>query len=34
MPMDMIVVLIMTTAFGIFAATLYWADVRTRRLRS
>jgi len=32
MPTDTIVVLIMATAFGIFAATLYWADVRTRGL--
>ena len=30
MPTDMIVVLVMATAFGIFAATLYWADLRTR----
>ena len=30
MPTDTIVVLIMATAFGIFAATLYWADLRTR----
>ena len=30
MPTDTIVVLIMAAAFGIFAATLYWADLRTR----
>jgi hypothetical protein len=30
MPTDTIVVLIMATAFGIFAATLYWADLHTR----
>jgi hypothetical protein len=28
----MIVVLTMAGAFGIFAATLYWADLRTRGL--
>jgi hypothetical protein len=32
MPTDTIVVLIMASAFGIFAATLYWADLHTRRL--
>jgi hypothetical protein len=32
MPTDMIVALVMATAFGIFAATLYWADLRTRGL--
>jgi hypothetical protein len=32
MPADMIVVLVMATAFGIFAATLYWADLQTRGL--
>ena len=30
MPVDMIVVVLMAAAFGIFAATLYWADLRTR----
>ena len=30
MPTDTIIVLFMATAFGIFAATLYWADLRTR----
>jgi len=30
MPTDTIVVLAMAAAFGIFAATLYWADLRTR----
>jgi hypothetical protein len=28
----MIVALAMATAFGIFAATLYWVDVHTRGL--
>jgi hypothetical protein len=32
MPTDTIVVLIMATAFGFFAATLYWADLHTRGL--
>jgi hypothetical protein len=32
MATDTIVVLMMATAFGIFAATLYWADLHTRRL--
>jgi hypothetical protein len=32
MPTDTIVVLIMATAVGIFAATLYWADLRTREV--
>ena len=32
MPTDTIAVLIMATAFGIFAATLHWADLRTRGL--
>jgi hypothetical protein len=32
MPTDTIVVLIMAVAFGIFAGTLYWADVQTRAL--
>jgi hypothetical protein len=32
MPMDTIVVVIMAAAFCIFAATLYWADLRTRGL--
>jgi hypothetical protein len=30
MPIDTIVVVLMAAAFGIFAATLYWADLRTR----
>ena len=30
MPTDTIVVLAMASAFGIFAATLYWAGLRTR----
>ena len=30
MPTDTIVVLVMAAAFGIFAATLYWEDLRTR----
>jgi hypothetical protein len=34
MPTDTIVVLIMAAAFGIFAATLYWADLRTRGVSS
>ena len=32
MPVDTIVVVLMAAAFGIFAATLYWADLRTREL--
>jgi hypothetical protein len=32
MPVDTIVVVLMAAAFGIFAATLYWADLRTRGL--
>jgi hypothetical protein len=32
MPADMIVILVRATAFGIFAATLYRADLRTRGL--
>jgi hypothetical protein len=32
MPIDTIVVVLMAAAFGIFAATLYWADLRTREL--
>src|SRR5215831_11662797 len=32
MPIDTIVVVLMAAAFGIFAATLYWADLRTRGL--
>jgi len=32
MPMDTIVVVVMAAAFGIFAATLYWAHLRTRGL--
>jgi len=30
--MDIIVVALIAAAFGIFAATLYWADLRTRGL--
>ncbi len=32
MPMDMIVVVVMTAAFVVFAATLFWADHQTRGL--
>jgi hypothetical protein len=32
MSVDTIVVVLMAAAFGIFAATLYWADLRTRGL--
>jgi hypothetical protein len=32
MPVDTIVVVLMAAAFGIFAATLYWADLHTRGL--
>ena len=32
MPIDTIVVVLIAAAFGIFAATLYWADLRTREL--
>jgi len=32
MPTDMIMALTMAAAFGIFAATLYWADLHTRGL--
>jgi hypothetical protein len=32
MPIDTIVVVLMAAGFGIFAATLYWADLRTRGL--
>ena len=32
MPMDLIVVAVMTAAFGVFAATLLWADRQTRGL--
>jgi hypothetical protein len=30
MPTEIIVVALMAAAFGIFAATLYWADLQTR----
>ena len=30
MPTDIIVIALIAAAFGIFAATLYWADLRTR----
>lgn len=32
MPMELIAVSLMAAAFGIFAATLYWADLQTRNL--
>jgi hypothetical protein len=32
MPMDLIAVSLMATAFCIFAAALYWADLQTRNL--
>jgi hypothetical protein len=32
MSIDMIVVTGMAVAFGLFAATLFWADLRTRGL--
>jgi hypothetical protein len=32
MPTDTIAALLMASAFGIFAATLYWADLQTRGL--
>jgi hypothetical protein len=32
MPMDVILVVAMVVAFGIFAITLAWADLRTRGL--
>jgi hypothetical protein len=32
MPRDLIAVSLMAAAFGIFAATLYWADLQTRNL--
>ena len=32
MPIATIVVVLMAAAFGIFAATLYWADLHTRGL--
>ena len=32
MPTDTIVVMVMAIAFGVFAATLYWADLHTRAL--
>jgi hypothetical protein len=32
MPTDVIVTLVMASAFGIFAATLYWVDLQTRGL--
>ena len=33
MPTDIIVVGLMAVGFGLFAATLYWADVFTRGVR-
>jgi len=32
MPTDAIVALVMATAFGTFAATLFWVDLQTRGL--
>jgi hypothetical protein len=34
MPVDLMVVVMMTAGFVVFAVTLYWADHRTRRTRS
>ena len=33
MPLDTIMVVLIAAAFGIFAATMYWADLQTRELR-
>ena len=33
MPTEIIVASLMAAAFGIFAATLYWADMQTREPR-
>ena len=32
MPMDMIAATLIAVAFGVFAVTLYWAELRTRGL--
>jgi len=32
MPSEIIVVALITAAFGAFAATLFWVDLRTREL--
>ena len=32
MATDMILVVLIAAAFGVFAATLYWADLQTRGL--
>ena len=32
MPTDTLVVLVMAIAVGVFAGTLYWADLHTRAL--
>jgi hypothetical protein len=32
MPTEIIVIAIVAAAFGLFAATLYWADLQTRGL--
>jgi hypothetical protein len=32
MPTDIIVIAMVAAAFGLFAATLYWADLQTRGL--
>ena len=33
MPLDTIMAVLIAAAFGIFAATMYWADLQTRDLR-
>ena len=32
MPLDIVLVVLIAAAFGVFAATLYWADLQTRGL--
>jgi hypothetical protein len=32
MPTEIVVVALIAAAFGVFAATLYWADLHTREL--
>jgi hypothetical protein len=32
MPIDIIVIAVISVAFGVFAATLYWADLQTREI--
>ena len=32
MPTEIIVIAVVVAAFGVFAATLYWADLQTRGL--